>query len=130
LGIKVIPKLVSMRNGIIYLDVLHKWGLLMRQIHIRNNEAPKIGGVGTLEYQLWVDDVGSLYVQITKNSDGGTFPRCRFLVAKYAQGRNSNDLGQLVSLDMDGKAQEVVDNNGDGFLRAVLRHLLDGGDAA
>lgn len=102
----------------------------MRQIHLRNNEAPKIGRGGTLEYQLWVDDVGGLYVQITKNSDGGSFPRCRFLVAKYAQARNSNDLGQLIGLDMDGKSQEVVDNNGDGFLRAVLRHLLDGGASA
>lgn len=102
----------------------------MQQIQIRNGVAPKIGGFGTLEYQLWVDDVGSLYVQITKNSDGGSFPRCRFLVAKYAQGRDSNDLGPLVGLNIDGKAQEVVDNNGDGFLRAVLRHLLDGGAEA
>lgn len=102
----------------------------MRQIHITNNEAPKIGGGGTLEYQLWVDDAGSLYVQITKNSDGGSFPQCRFLVAKYAKGRNSSGLGQLVGLGLDGKEKEVGDNNGDGFLRAVLRHILDGGDAA
>jgi hypothetical protein len=99
----------------------------MRLIHITNNEAPKIGGVGTLEYQLWVDDGGILYVQITKNSDGGTFPRCRFLAAKYAPKRNSNDLGPLVGVDLNGKEQKVGDNDGDGFLRAVLRHLLDGG---
>lgn len=102
----------------------------MRQIQLKDNEAPKIGGVGTLEYQLWVDDGGHFYVQITKNSDGGSFPRSRFLVAKYAHMRHSNDLGQLVGRDMDGNEQEVVDNNGDGFLRAVLRHLLDGGASA
>ena len=99
----------------------------MRQIHITNNEAPKIGGVGTLEYQLWVDDGGSLYVQITKNSNGGTFSRCRFHAAKYAPKRNSNDLGLLIGLDSDGNEQKAGDSNGDGFLRAVLRHLLDGG---
>ena len=38
----------------------------MRQIQLKDNEAPKIGGVGTLEYQLWVDDGGHFYVQITK----------------------------------------------------------------
>ena len=102
----------------------------MRQIHITNNEAPKIGGVGTLEYQLWVDDGGSLYVQIKENLDGGTFPRCRFPVAKYALGRNNNDLGPLIGLDSDGKELAVRNNNGDRFLRAVLRHLLDGGASA
>ena len=101
----------------------------MRQIHITKNEAQKIGGVGTLEYQLWVDDSGSLYVQITKNSDGGSFPQWRFPVAKYAPGRKGNDLGLLVGLDLAGKEQGVGDNNGDGFLRAVLRHLVDGGTA-
>jgi hypothetical protein len=109
---------------------VNEGGLLMQQIHITNNEAPKIGGVGTLQYQLWVDDGGSLYVQITKNSDGGTFPRCRFPVVKYALGRNSNDLGSLVGVELNGKEQKVGDNDGDGFLRAVLRHLLGGGDAA
>lgn len=99
----------------------------MRQLHITNNEAPKIGGIGTLEYQLWVDDAGSFYVQITKNSDGGSFSRCCFPVAKYAPERNSNDLGQLGGLDLDWKEQKVEGGNNDGFLRAVLRHLVDGG---
>lgn len=102
----------------------------MRQIHITNNEAPKIGGVGTLEYKLWVDDDGWLYVQIIKNSDGGSFPQYCFPVAKYAPGRNRNNLGQLVGLDLDWNEQNVEDNNGDGFVRAVLRHLLDGGTLA
>lgn len=102
----------------------------MRQVHITNNEAPKIGGVGTLEYQLWADHAGSFFVQITKNLDGGTFPQCLFKVSKYALKRNSTDLGPLVGVDRDGKEQEFGNNNADGFLRAVLRHLLDGGAAA
>jgi hypothetical protein len=100
----------------------------MKQIHISNDIAPKLGGSGTLTYQLWVDGSGSLYLQITKNSESGTFSPWRFPVAKYASGRNSTgSLGQLFGLDAEGKDQEGKDNNDDAFLKAVLRHLLDGG---
>ena len=100
----------------------------MKQIHITNNEAPKLGGDGNLTYQLWVDDSGSLYVQVVKNSKEGTFSQWRFPVAKYASGRsNTKLLGQLVGLDAQGTEQEGNNNNDDAFLRAVLRHLLDGG---
>jgi hypothetical protein len=101
----------------------------MLQVLITNNVASKLGEAGTLEYQLWADDAGSFFVQITKNSDGGTFPECLFNVSKYARKRNSTDLGPLAGVDRDGKEQEVGNNNADGFLRAVLRHLLDGGAA-
>jgi hypothetical protein len=102
----------------------------MQQIHITNNVAPRLKAPGTLEYQLWVDGDGSLYVQMTKNSDGGTFPPDLFSVARYAALRSGNDLGELVGVDSDGKERTVSDNNADAFLRAVLRHLLDGGAAA
>lgn len=102
----------------------------MQQIHVGKCVAPKIGGSGKLEYQLWMDGNGQLYVQITKNSDGGSFPRCYFLVAKYALGRKNNDLGKLIGIDLEEKEIEVKDNDADGFLRAVLRHLLDGGASA
>lgn len=99
---------------------------LMKQIHITNNEAPKLGGTGTLKYQLWVDASGSLYVKISENSDGGTFSPWRFPVAKYASGRNSTgSLGQLVGLDAEGKKQDGKNSNDDAFFKAVLVHLLD-----
>lgn len=69
-------------------------------------------------------------MQITKNSDEGSFSSCYFSVAKYAPVRKSNDLGQLVGLDLDWKDLKVEGVNNDGFLRAVLRHLLDGGASA
>lgn len=100
----------------------------MQQIHITNNEAPKIGGVGKLKYQLWVDGSGSLHVQIVENPEGGTFSPWRFSVAKYGSARNgTRSLGQLVGLDAQGKEQDGNNNNDDAFLKAVLRHLLDGG---
>jgi hypothetical protein len=98
----------------------------MKQIHITNNEAPKLGGVGKLKYQLWVDGNGSLYVQIVENPDGGTFSRWRFPVAKYTSACNgTRSLGRLVGFDENGKEQEGNNSNDDKFLKAVLIHLLD-----
>lgn len=100
----------------------------MKQIHITNNEAPKLGGVGTLKYQLWVDGSGTLYVQIVENSEEGTFSHWRFPVAKYAPARNdTKSLGPLVGFDEAGKEQEGINSNDNTFLKAVLRHLLDEG---
>lgn len=98
----------------------------MQQLQIANNEAPKIGGVGTLKYQLWVDDGGNLYVQITENSENGKISQYRFPVAKYASKRKSKDLGSLLGLDSNGNEHPVSNNNVNAFLRAVLLHLLDG----
>lgn len=98
----------------------------MRQIHITNNEAPKLAGSGALTYQLWVHGDGGLYVQIVKNTESGTFSPWRFPVVKYASRRNSTgSLGQLFGFDADEKEQEGNNNNDDAFLRAVLKHLLD-----
>jgi hypothetical protein len=104
----------------------------MRLIHITNNEVPKIGGAGTLEYQLWVDDGGSLYVQITKNSDGGTLSPWCFPVARYASERNSTkSIDKPVGYDLVSDTERAGKNNNDGaFLKAVLCHLLDGGASA
>lgn len=101
----------------------------MQQIRIAENKALKLGGVGTHEYQLWVDDGGSLYVRLTSNTETGTASQLLFPVAQYASKRLGTDLGPLHGLDLNGQAHEVKNNNVDGFLRAVLRHLLDGGAA-
>ncbi len=101
----------------------------MRQIHTTTNIAKKLGGSGTLEYELWVDRNGNLYVQITKNSDCGTFPQIRFSVIEYAQRYRSHSLGELIGLDLNGQQHTIKDNNADAFLRAVLRHLMEGVDS-
>jgi hypothetical protein len=106
---------------------MSKGGFLVRRINISNNVAPKIGGVGTLEYQLWVDDGGSFYVQITKNSDGGRLSPWLFSVAEYASNRKGT-IGKPFGLDeANGGERKSGNNNDGGFLRAVLLHLLDGG---
>lgn len=97
----------------------------MKQVHITDDIAPKLGGSGRLQYQLWVDGSGSLYVQIVKNTESGTFSPWRFPVAKYALRRSTGSLGHLLGLDADGKQQEGNNNDDDAFLRAVLKHLLD-----
>lgn len=66
-------------------------------------------------------------MQIVENTESGTFSPLRFPVAEYASRRNSTgSLGQLSGFDADGKKQEGNNNNDAAFLRAVLKHLLDG----
>lgn len=100
----------------------------MQQIHIINNEAPKLEGTGKLKYQLWADSSGSLYVQIEENVAAGTFSPLLFPVVKYALERGSvKAIGQPVGIDLVKKTERVSSNSNDGaFLKAVLRHLLDG----
>lgn len=99
----------------------------MKQIHITNDEAPKLGGAGTVKYQLWVDGSGSLYVRVEENAAAGTFSALLFPVAKYAPERNSaQSIGHPVGLELAGKAERASANNNDGaFLKAVMHHLLD-----
>lgn len=104
----------------------------MRQVHITNNKAPKIGKGGTLEYQLWVDDVGSFYVQLKGNTQSGTLSPLLFSVSEYARHRNNSEsIGKPVGIELDAGQKRQSGNNDDGaFLKAVLRHLLGGGAAA
>lgn len=101
---------------------------LMKQLHITNNEAPKLEGSGNLKYQLWVDGNGSLYVQIEKNAAAGTFSPLLFSVTEYASQRSaSQSIGKPLGLDLiRGVVMSSADNNDGAFLKAVLQHLLDG----
>lgn len=79
-----------------------------------------------LEYHLWVDNGGSFYVQITKNSDGGTFSPWLFSVAEYASNRKGT-IDKPFGLDQTNGGERKSGNNNDGgFLKALLCHLLDG----
>lgn len=104
----------------------------MRQVHITNNEAQKIGGAGTLEYQLWVDNAGYFYVQLKGNTEAGTLSPLLFSVAEYAPHRNSSvSIGKPGGIKLDTGNKRQSGNNDDGaFLKAVLLHLLDDRAAA
>jgi len=106
--------------------------MVFRQIHTTNNRAPKLRGDGPLTYQLWVDDGGNLYVQITENEKAGRVTPLLYPVAKYADQRNGEQsLGELVGYDLASGEQRASRNDTDsGFLKAVLCHLIDGGASA
>jgi hypothetical protein len=100
----------------------------MRQICITNNIAPKLKGSGALEYQLWVDASGSLYVKFKENSDAGTFSHLGFSVAEYVALRNdTKSIEQPIGFDLEGARRPSMNNNDGAFLKAVLCHLLDEG---
>ncbi|MDD5322132.1 MAG: hypothetical protein PHD43_16280 [Methylococcales bacterium] len=93
-------------------------------------QAKKIAGEGTIEYCLWVDDFGNLYVQFEKNNidttSPGTFTGLLFSVSKYAHLRNSNNaISDPTGYDTNSKSWKIgEDNNNPGFLKAVLCNLL------
>lgn len=88
--------------------------------------AKKLKGDGLLKYCLWIDDKGSLYVQLIENEKAGTYSDIIFSVSKYLPIRNSNQEIN-VSEGYDTKAQKIVsrpNNNNGAFLKAVLKTLL------
>ena len=92
--------------------------------------APKICGDGNIEYELWVDSSGSLYVRIVDNiistSTSETFNFILFQVSKYVSHRCSSS-AMTVSQGYDINSKTTVpvnDNNTSAFLKAILRHLI------
>lgn len=88
--------------------------------------ASKLSGVGRIDYSLWIDTKGQLYVQLVDNDSAGTFTKYLFSVSQYAAVRNSGDaLSGLQAFNIDLNKNESVKNNNNGaFLKAVLRDLL------
>ena len=85
--------------------------------------APKMKS-GSLEYCLWIDKAGVLYVQMLENiDDEGTHSKNIFLVSDILNMKS----GQQT---IRGKnpvtfvEEEVGDNNNFAFLKAVVRHLV------
>ena len=92
--------------------------------------APKLSKTGSIKYCLWVDEIGSLYVQMIENEDSGTFSNHLFSVSKYqSERRSTKALGSLEAFNIGNNTFEKVDDNNNGaFLKAVLIHLLPSGD--
>ncbi|ENA1892780.1 hypothetical protein ABF602_001658 [Aeromonas salmonicida] len=102
----------------------------MKKIEGFQGKAPKIKGDGNIEYYLWIDDLGALYVQMFEKhintTTPGTFDSLLFPVAQYIINRCSDDKmsvsqGYHIST---GEVECIQNNNTSAFLKAVLRHLL------
>ncbi len=101
-------------------------------IKIKNftGHAPKISGDGEIEYALWVDSTGSLYVQIVGNNiitpTPGTFDSTLFQVSRYISQRcSSGAMSVSEGYDINSKKMVTIDNcNSSAFLKAILRHLI------
>lgn len=102
----------------------------MKKIESCVVSAPKLSNNGSIKYCMWVDDTGSLYVQMVENEESGTFSNLLFSVSKYQSKRRSDKaIGTLEAYDIKNNTIVVVnDNNNGAFLKAVLIHLLPKGD--
>jgi len=98
----------------------------MKKIDAFVGVAPKLVGDGNIQYFLWVDKQGKLYVQLEHNDKSGTFSKLLFSVSMYESMRKrSSSLGDMQGYDIESKTYKISqDNNNGAFLKAVLCHLL------
>ena len=98
----------------------------MKKITFFTSVTSKISLNGDLQYSLWVDKNGSLYIQLEKNEDSGTFSNLLFSVSEYGSKRKiQHALGDLRGYDIESQSFVVrKDNNNSAFLKAALRDLL------
>jgi hypothetical protein len=101
--------------------------MLMSFQTTESRKARKLAGEGWLHYEVLVDQNGKRYVQIVGNDEDGSFSRLLFSVDSYGPLRTQPaTLKELQGLDPHtGKMEPVSDNNVGGFLKAVLKNLLD-----
>ena len=98
----------------------------MKKINSNNYVAPKISGLGHIEYCLWIDKNGNLYIQIIENEASGTFSKLLFSVSQCQEKRKcTKSLGSLEAFDIEScQFKTVNDNNNGAFLKAILNNLL------
>ncbi len=103
----------------------------MKKIETFTAVAPKLkSGKLELEYCLWTNTDGALYVQIVRNltntASPGTHSNLLFRVSDYLNGRNTENASQeMRGINPETFSEETPrDNNNTEFVKAVLRHLF------
>ncbi|TSA38004.1 MAG: hypothetical protein D4R63_11950 [Methylococcaceae bacterium] len=103
----------------------------MKRIESYTGLVPKLKGSGTLEYALWINDSGKLFIQILKNiikdSDKpGTHTKFFIRVSDYIDDRySSKKYTSIKGINQKSKQnEEVTNNNNNSFIKAILRHLF------
>lgn len=98
----------------------------MKKIDGFTGVADKLQSSGQLDYYLWVNDKGELYVEIKNSDEKGTVSSCVFSVAEYAiESKNKPKINNLIGVNP--YTDELVPSsnfNDCGFLKAVLCDLL------
>jgi hypothetical protein len=98
----------------------------MIQNFVRLGKAPKLNGRGFISYRVWVDKAAKQYIQLSSNTQTGTFSEILFSVQHYASVcHTSRSIGfpKGYSFDCDGLIESKNNNDG-AFIKAALRHLL------
>lgn len=98
----------------------------MKRIENYIGHAKKIQGVGDVDYYLWIDNNGDLFVQSCGNEMSGTYSNLLFSVSQHAAKRNSDAaIRHPTGYNLtDSNFKNSDNNNDDAFLKAVLRDLL------
>ena len=101
----------------------------MKRIENYIFSAPKLRK-GSLEYALWIDENGALFIQILRNlietTEPGKHTKLLLRVSDYFDERhNDGDYPSILGINPETFQNEKETNrNNSGFINAILRHLF------
>jgi len=100
----------------------------MKKIENFTAIAPKLNS-GALEYCLWTDNDGALYVQIIRNiidtQSPGKHSDLLFRVSQYIDYEQIDNSQQMDGINPSTFNEEVSkENNNSGFVKAIIKHLI------
>lgn len=107
---------------------------MMKKLENYIGHAPRLSKKGTLDYTLWIDDKGALFIQILKNNapkakKPGTHTKLLLRVSDYLNElHTSEDYSSISGFNLERSKNETevqtTNNNNTSFIKAILRHLL------
>jgi len=101
----------------------------MKRIENYIFSAPKLRE-GSLEYALWIDENGALFIQILRNiietTKPGTHTKLLLRVSDYLDERHTKgNYSSILGINPETFEKEIeTDSNNGRFIKAILRHLF------
>ena len=102
----------------------------MKQIEGYNGHTRNLSETEWIDYSLWVDTHGKLYIRLDHYTGTGSHSKAHYPVSDYADRRHGDDeIKHLRGYNQDGiKLISRPDSNDPGFFKAALRDLLPDAD--
>ncbi len=103
----------------------------MKKIENYSGSARKLNGVGTVEYALWVDEAGVLFIQILKiivpgTDTPGEHTKLLIRASDYLDKRFDSTVDKPISgLNLKtGEYKTEKNNNNKTFINAILQQMF------
>ncbi|PSU69819.1 hypothetical protein C9J22_13150 [Photobacterium phosphoreum] len=99
----------------------------MKRFNDVTYRADKLSNSGVIEYSLWIDKFGELYIQLMRNDfkteSPGTFSDCFFSINANSNKKLSRD--NICGVDVNLNKKVIGNVNTSFFLQAAINHHND-----